>query len=317
MITTRTFGAAVVVLLLMMALVKRVSEPPSLYGGDARLHWAQVQVLNGCLVNGADLLEQRYAQYRALIAQRETEPLTYKFLKFGMGSGELIPATGAAVSPCRARGDYLDELAVAQTKANDYVITYAALRPAAEQSERLFGSTPSSEFNPEVDEQLRRLIDQARVQSIPFREALEQPQLMVRAQQLQTIEANMGHDQHWHTLRFMLLARHTINALDAMGSGASLTPRQLLAMQQSLDNTRLEADVFVKALPRLRAKDDRPPIWSVTTALAKDWLGQLDRLQQHWAAGAGVTELNKDLADARAGYDLLLTTYNTAVGDKY
>ncbi len=317
MITTRTFGAAVVVLVLMMTLVKRVSEPPKLFGNYASLQWATVQVLNGCLVNGADLLEQRYAEYRALIAKRETDPLAFKFLEFGMGSGEPIPPKGAAASPCNTGGVYHDELAEAQTTANDYAKTYAALRPVAEQAERLFRPGLDNEFSPEVNEQLRRLIDQTRIQSIPFRQALEQPQLVVRAQQLQTIEASKGHDQHWHTLRFMLLARQTINALDAMASGASLTPLQLLAMQQSLDNTRLEADAFVKALPRLRAKGDKPPIWSVTTASAKDWLDQLARLQQHWAAGADAPELNKDLADARAGYDLLLTTYNAAVGSDY
>lgn len=317
MISTRTFGTAAVVLVLMMAMVKRVSEPPSLFGDYASLRWAQMQVMNGCLVNGADLLEQRYAEYRALIAQRETEPLPYKFLKFGMGSGEVIPPKGVSVSPCTIGVGYGDDLAVAQTKANDYVTTYAALRPVAEQAEKFFKPGLGNEFRPEVDEQLHRLINQTRVQSIPFRQALEQPQLMVRAQQLQTIEANMGHDQHWHTLRFMLLARQAVNALDAMGNGATLTPGQLLVMQQLLDKARLDADAFVKALPRLRAKDDKPPVWSITAASAKDWLDLLDRLQQHWAAGAEVRVLNKDLADARTGYDLMLTTYNRAVGGQY
>ncbi|WP_164617859.1 hypothetical protein, partial [Pseudomonas viridiflava] len=73
-----------------MTLVKRVSEPPKLFGNYASLQWATVQALNGCLVNGADLLEQRYAEYRALIAKRETDPLAFKFLEFGMGSGEPI-----------------------------------------------------------------------------------------------------------------------------------------------------------------------------------------------------------------------------------
>ncbi|WP_163006620.1 hypothetical protein, partial [Pseudomonas viridiflava] len=84
----------------------------------------------------------------------------------------------------------------AQTTANDYAKTYAALRPVAEQAERFFRPGLDNEFSPEVNEQLRRLIDQTRIQSIPFRQALEQPQLVVRAQQLQTIEASTGHEPH-------------------------------------------------------------------------------------------------------------------------
>jgi hypothetical protein len=62
MISTRAFITAVVILLTMAWLVQRVSSSETV-DKETLSYWGEVQAINTCLVEGADLLEQRYAGY--------------------------------------------------------------------------------------------------------------------------------------------------------------------------------------------------------------------------------------------------------------
>lgn len=198
---------------------------------------------------------------------------------------------------------------------NSYVKAYDHLRPPAQALDWELEHQPNPLLVEQLDQDLR--LQEESSQAAASHEALEQPQLLIREQQLASIEKRLGHDQHWHTLRFMILARQTINALDAMTEGTPLTPQQLLVMHQTLATAWTDADTFVLALPRLRSANDSRPVWSQINLAARNWIATLERLQQHWAFGADAAELNQDLAAARAGYDELLSRYNVAVEHQY
>ncbi|MDU9025094.1 DUF3829 domain-containing protein [Pseudomonas corrugata] len=316
MISGRAFATAVLVLLGLSWLVQQIDPVRIDYG--TRLRWQEVEQINTCLVEGADLLEQRYTDYRNLVAQsQETNVRWRSFAGFGMGSGDVITPKGAQPSPCyRWFGG--GEPGSLQYLAKNYLGAYDYLRPNAEAAERWLATRAQDRppFEP-IGRALALHLQDARDQAIPLRQALEQPQILIREEQLASIEERLGHDQHWYTLRFMISARQTINALDAMSNGASLTPQQLLNLHQSLATRWADADNFVRALPRLRSADGGPPVWSKISLTGEEWLASLNRLQQHWASGADAAELNQDLAAARAGYDELQSRYNLAVAKQY
>jgi hypothetical protein len=235
-----------------------------------------------------------------------------------MGSGDILPAQGVQPSPCKPWLHSKEPELNAQAK--NYVKAYDRLRPDAVAIERWLGDRFNELPTPELDrlgQAFSLNLQQVRAQAVPLRQALEQPQLQVREQQLAAIENRLGHDQHWHTLNFMILARQTINALDAMTEGAPLNPAQLLAMQHTLAARWVGAEAFIEPLPRLRSANGGQPVWAHISFAAKQWLAALERLQQHWASGADASELNQDLAAARAGYDELQSRYNTAVKAQY
>ncbi|MCG6574787.1 DUF3829 domain-containing protein [Pseudomonas sp. AF32] len=318
MISNRAFAIAVIALLGLTWLVLQL-EGPRHIDQQTRSRWLEVQQINTCLLNGADLLERRFADYRDLIAPAtETSPYRRLFSGFGMGSGNVIPSKDTQPSPCYRWFD--GEPGSLQYFAKNYVRAYDSLRPHAEATERWLATRPSdrdqSRLEP-LDRALRSGLQEVRTQSIPLRQALERPQLLVREQQLASIEQRLGHDQHWHTLRFMIHARETINALDAMTNGADLTPQQLLDFYRPLTTSWTAAEAFVQARPRLRSSDGGQPVWSSISLAAKEWLGAVERLQRHWASGADATALNQDLAAVRSGYDELQTRYNAAVALQY
>lgn len=316
MISSRAFATAVLASLGLSWLVQQIDTANIDYG--TRLRWEAVQQINTCLVDGADLLEQRYSDYRNLVAQSQEKNGPWKgFAGFGMGSGDVMPPQGAQPSPCyRWFGG--GEPGGLQYLAKNYLGAYDNLRPSAEAAERWLATRVQDRppFDP-IERALNLRLQDARDQAIPLRQALEQPQLLIREEQLASIEERLGHDQHWYTLRFMIRARQTINALDAMANGASLTPQQLSSLQQSLASSWSDADAFVKARPRLRSANDGPPVWSQISLSGEEWLAALNRLQQHWASAADAAELNQDLAAARAGYDELQSRYNLAVAKQY
>ena len=318
MISNRAFAIAVIALLGLTWSVLQLEGPRNI-DQQTRSRWLVVQQINTCLLNGADLLEGRYTQYRELTAPAtEANPYRRLFPGFGMGSGDVTPAKDAPPSPCYRW--FYGEPGSLQYFAKNYVSAYDNLRPEAEAIERWLAMRTSdrdpSRFEP-LDRALRSGLQEARAQSIPLRQALEQPQLQVRAEQLASIEQRLGHDQHWHTLRFMIHARETINALDAMTNGADLTPQQLLDFYRPLTTSWSDAEAFVQARPRLRSSEGNMPVWSSISLAAKEWLGAIERLQQHWTSGADATLLNQDLAAVRAGYDELQTRYNAAVALQY
>ena len=316
MISSRTFVTAVVVLVLMMTLVRRIKDAPEVVDQLPDVRWSEISDMNHCVVKGADLLEQRWAEFSKNFTRPVTDPTAAGYIVHVLASNLLTLPKGTFASPCKTGYTYGFPLGW-QTLTNSYAKAYYELRPATERVDS--ASRPGSEEGAPAQayEQLRQHIDELRARSIPLRKALEQPQIVARTQQLSTIEARAGHDQHWHTLRFMILARRTIDALDGIGDGVALTPSRLLELQQSLNSSQTEAEAFFAALPRLTAKDNKPAIWRATRAPAQEWLGHLNSLQQHWAEGAKAAELNKDLVEVRAGYDRLLTAYNAAVGDAY
>ncbi|WP_420234645.1 DUF3829 domain-containing protein [Pseudomonas sp. ABY48] len=314
MISTRAFITAVVVLLTMAWLVQRVSSSETV--DKATLSsWSDIQAISTCLVEGAELLEQRYADYHAVLApSKDVWPTWRGFVGFGMGSDDILRTQ----APCKPW--FHSDDANLNAQAKNYVKAYDRLRPDALAIERWLGDRSNELPSPELDrlEQAFNLnLQDVRAQAIPLRQALEQPQLHVREQQLAAIETRLGHDQHWQTLRFMILARQTINALDAMTEGAPLSPEHLLTAQQTLTTRWTEAETLVQALPRLRSANGTRPVWTHISFAAKEWLTTLERLQQHWASGADADELNRDLAAARAGYDELQSRYNTAVKSQY
>lgn len=319
MISNRAFAIAVIALLGLTWLVLQLDARKSI-DRETQARWLEVQQINNCLLNGAELLELRYAEYRALVApSAQNNPYRYFSSGFGMGSGDIIPAKDARPSPCHRwfGGGAPTSL---QNLARNYVAAYDKLRPDAEAVERWLAQRPIDQDPLELaqlEQALNARLEEARAQAIPLRQALEQPQLAVREQQLASIEQRLGRDQHWYTLRFMILARETINALDAMTNGAELTPRQLLDLHQSLMTRWADANTFVQALPRLRSSNGNLPVWRVISPDAEEWLASLGRLQQHWAAGADAAQLNQDLATARAGYDALLRRYNGVVAYQY
>lgn len=315
MISTRAFITAVVVLLTMAWLVQRVSSSETVVDKTTLSYWAEVQAITTCLVEGADLLEQRYADYHALLTPPKDKWLPRQgFAGFGMGAGDLLRTQ----APCKPWLHSSEPELNAQAK--HYVQAYDRLRPDALAIERWLGDRSNEPPAPELDQLERAFnlnLQDLRTQAIPLRQALERPQLQVREQQLAAIETRLGHDQHWHTLRFMIFARETINALDAMTEGTPLSPEQLLTQQQALMASWKDAEALVQALPRLRSANGKQPVWTHIGFAAKEWLTALERLQQHWAAGADAGELNQDLAAARAGYDELQSRYNTAVQSQY
>jgi len=320
MISNRAFAIAVIALLGLSWLVLQLDARNDI-DRETRSRWLDVQQINACLVNGAELLELRYAKYRDLAAALSTQSNPYRalFAGFGMGSGDVIPAKDARPSPCyRWFGG--GEPGGLQNLARNYVTAYDRLRPDAEAIERWLALRPSDR-DPNQLGQLEQALDvrlqDTRAQVVPLRQAFEQPQLSVREQQLASIEERLGRDQHWYTLRFMIRARQTINALDAMTNGEPLTPQQLLALQQSLATSWSDAETFVQALPRLRSSDGNLPVWNKIDLAGKEWLAALDRLQRHWTAGSDAAELNQDLAAVRAGYDELQSRYNAAVAKQY
>ncbi|ROO36212.1 MULTISPECIES: DUF3829 domain-containing protein [unclassified Pseudomonas] len=319
MISNRAFAIAVIALLGLTWLVLQL-DPRKHIDPQTRSRWQQVQQINTCLLNGAELLERRYAEYRDLVAS-STQHDAYRhfFAGFGMGSGEIVPGNDAPPSPCyRWLGAGTPE--GLQALARNYVTAYDQLRPDAEAVERWLAQRPMDRDPLELarlEQALSARLQEARTRAIPLRQAFEQPQLEARQQQLASIEQRLGHDQHWYTLRFMIDARQTMDALDAMTTGAALTPRQLLDLHQSLMTRWADAETFIQALPRLRSADGNLPVWSVISSQAWEWLTYLERLQQHWAAGADAAQLNQDLAAARAGYDELQRRYNAVVVRQY
>lgn len=317
MISTQTFITAVVLLLGFTWGVLQVKEPAPGVDKATQAHWTEIQAMNTCLLQGADLLETRYAEYRALAAPQEPKQSTRWFRGFGMGSGQFIPPKNEPWPPCRKQYNLQEAPDVLLSSANAYVSAYDAARPEAEVVERWLKHGYRPEDFVQITESFDRHIEQARALSIPFRQDLEQPHLGVRQQQLEAIAARLGHDQHWHTLRFMLLARQTINALDRIGDGGRLSAPQLTAMRQSLAASWKEAEDFLRPLPRLRSVDDKPPVWRIISPAGKDWLDRVERLDQHWSGGADAARLNQDLAEVRAAYDKLLAGYNATAGPQY
>ncbi|MGN8273682.1 DUF3829 domain-containing protein [Pseudomonas sp. SMN5] len=317
MISTRAFFTAVVVLLTMSWMVLRLSAPD--LDRETLSRWSEVQDINTCLIDGAELLEERYVSYRTLVSQpREKWPFGWFFPGFGMGTGSLTRPQDAQPSPCKPWLSHRDPGLSAL--ARNYVQAYNRLRPDALAVEQWLAERPADRDDrglETLDRTFTTHLQDVRAQAVPLRQALEQPQLQVRQEQLAAIEKRLGRDQHWYTLRFMIDARQTINALDAMTAGTPLTQKQLLAMQQTLAATWTDADSAVQALPRLRSANGGPPVWSKISLAAKEWIATLERLQRHWAARADAAQLNQDLAAAQAGYDELRRRYNAAVQGQY
>lgn len=317
MISARTLITAVITFFVTVLLTPRINSLEEAVDKPTHEYWVEVQAMNRCLIDGAERFEQRYAEYRThLDLPAERRP---GFAGFDMGSAKVIAIRSVIPSPCNpdfSNKKVPDSLLVLATQ---YVKAYDRMRPTVQAMERwlVVQIQPDAAQREQLDQTLKPQLQSARELVVPFRQSFEYTQLLVREQQLASIERRNGHDQHWHTLRFMLLSRKIINALDAMADGQPLTPKELLTMSQPLATAWQEADMFMQGMTRLRSANGGQPLWNQISLSGKNWLDDLEGLQKHWTSGADASELNLDLAAARASYDTLRLRYNEAEAHQY
>ncbi|MBX8515459.1 DUF3829 domain-containing protein [Pseudomonas cichorii] len=312
MISTRAFVVAVCVFLgiawLHQTLVPSRAKPE--YESSRLLN------MNKCLAYSDTLLRIRYhfyqTRYDDVIARNPSPSRT--FSGFGMGTGEKYSA-----SPCSFYVSSLYEgSSPLDIATHDYVQAYDNLRPEARKVEQLYVERyPEIPIARQLNELITQRMDELYERAPAFNQALEQPMLQLRSNQLETIEQRLGRDQHWHTLNFMLVARQAINQLDEQAGSQRLTPEQVQALHSSLLAAWTDAEDYFKTLPRLTAVGGGKPVWREISEPAKTWIDALATLQQHWTARAEPEQLSNDFIAVDNGYDRMWTLYNLAAFGKY
>ncbi|WP_024697932.1 YiiG family protein [Pseudomonas avellanae] len=274
-----------------------------------------------CLVFDDTLLLERYADYRkhyqALVDG--SQGMLPFIQSFALGGNSRAVAMNESLACSISYPQLLypksDPLVIAVIK---YSETLDTLRDRTFDAEALYNQPrPDIERARQLDADLAQDMHQLQQRSLAVRKHFEEPQFLARSEQLAAIDYRLGHDQHWHTLNFMLLARQTINYLNRSEANARLSPDDLKALYAELVDAWLDAERYFNTMPNLKSANRKRPVWTVIKAPAHTWLATLDTLQQRWAAHADVDQLNKQLRAVEQGYDQLLMRYNASVSGQY
>ncbi|RMO94900.1 hypothetical protein ALQ33_04390 [Pseudomonas syringae pv. philadelphi] len=142
-----------------------------------------------------------------------------------------------------------------------------------------FTHNPDIKRARQLDADIAQGMQELKAHSLVVRTRFEEPQLLVRSEQLAAIEYRLGHDQHWHMLNFMILARQTINYLDQTTENAHLSPEKLEALHSQLAGAWLDAERYFEKMPNLKSANQKRPVWAVIRAPAQAWILTLDTLQ--------------------------------------
>ncbi|QDD90648.1 DUF3829 domain-containing protein [Pseudomonas oryzihabitans] len=318
MISTRTFLVAVGLFLGVILLLKGMVKPLEMSYATAGTERS-----GPCLAYMDTTFKDRLAKYqklsRQVIEQGPVSRTAIYFPGFDMGSAHISPNSGQHLSAC-LRFFYLDSDQVPtnslEATGRAYIAAFDALRPEAEAIEAFYVQRA-----PDIDVSRARQLDAAFEQrlrtlqqaEIPFRRAFEKAQLQLREQQLAQIEQRFGHDQHWYTLKFMLLAR---SAMDQVDEG-TITATELAMMQDELQHIWQAAHIYHQAYPHLSSVGGSQAVWLDIEPLSQRWLEHLGNLQQQWSAKAKPVQLDMDLHIVQQDYDQLLAQYNAKVGSRY
>lgn len=319
MISNRAFIAAICVFAAVVWAHHRLTGTHRI-STDPIADTSMMRDAAACLVFDDTLLLERYADYRehyqALVDGRQG---MLPFIQsFAMGANSNSIALDKSLA-CSIRYPQLlypksDPLVIAVI---EYSEALNALRDKTFDAETLYNQPrPDIERARQLDADITQGIQQLQQRSLAVRKRFEEPQFLVRSEQLAAIDYRLGHDQHWHTLNFMILARQTINYLDQTGNNA-LSPDGLKALQSSLSAAWMEAEGYFAKMPNLKSANRKRPVWTVIRSPAQAWISTLNTLQQHWVAHAGVDQLNKDLLVIEQHYDHLLMQYNASVSGQY
>ncbi|MDT3722926.1 DUF3829 domain-containing protein [Pseudomonas oryzihabitans] len=319
MISTRTFLVAVGLFLTVILLTKARFKSPEYSYFDII-----TEATSRCLTYSDTLFKERLADYRKAAARvLEKGELHAYFRGFGMGSPDLFPGSGQRMSACLEHF-FLDSSKESQqgllTSGRAYIQAFNELRPVAQAIEVLYSSATiviDHQEAAQLDESFNQRLAQLQKAEVPFRQAFEPAQLLMRAQQLQQIEQNLGRDQHWHMLNFMLLARRAMDRLEGDRTLPALTATELSASVEELQRGWQAAHLYHEAYPRLSAVGGNKAVWLEVEASAKRWLDRLATLQQHWSLKASPTALDADLRFVQHDYDQLLARYDATVGSRY
>ncbi|APQ12738.1 hypothetical protein BJP27_14950 [Pseudomonas oryzihabitans] len=319
MISTRTFLVAVGLFLAVILLTKAQFTSPEYSYSDIR-----TEAASRCLIYTDTLFKERLAKYRKAAARvlEKGEPNVY-FGGFGMGSPDLFPSSGQSISACLEHF-FLDSRKESQqgllTSGRAYVEAFDELRPVAQAIEVLY-SSPTIMIDRQqaalLNEKFNRQLMQLQEAAVPFRQAFEPSQLLMREQQLQQIEQHLGRDQHWHMLNFMLLARRAMDQLEGSPATTRLTAAELSASVEELQRSWQAAHLYHLAYPQLSSAGGSKAVWLEVETSTKRWLERLATLQQHWSLKANSAVLDADLHLVQHDYDQLLTQYNDRVGSRY
>lgn len=277
--------------------------------------------MNHCLIYGDAVLHEQYGSYRShflrLIAG-DPHPFG-TFAGFGMDRGVLEPAHSNGVPPCSPYLSHLGHSAGTLDAAADaYVAAYEQLRPDAREIEATADQLHPDQLHVhQVDHALALDIERINQRTLAFHAAFEAPQLLLRTSQLELIAQRLGHDQHWHTLNFMLRARVAIDQLDSQADNRQLQREQLQQTHRALLTAWSDADSYIKTLPQLRSAHGGVPVWTIISKPAQAWVDALDALYQDWTANAEPGRMHADFELIDQRYDLLVARYNAVVGNQY
>ncbi|RMT54971.1 hypothetical protein ALP47_100610 [Pseudomonas savastanoi] len=320
MISNRAFIAAICVFATIVWAHHRLTSTHRI-PRDTIADTSMMRDAAACLVFDDALLLERYADYRkhyqALIDG--SEGVGPFIQSFAMGESSRSIAINKSLA-CRIRYPQLlypksDPLVIAVT---EYSETLDALREKTFDAEALYNQPrPDIKLARQLDADITQGIQQLQQRSLAVRKRFEEPQFLARSEQLAAIDDRLGHDQHWHTLNFMILARQTINYLNQNADNARPNPDALEALHTELVNAWLDAERYFKNMPNLKSAYGKRPIWLVIKTPAQNWLSALDTLQRQWAAHADVDQLNKSLLTVEQQYDQLLKQYNASVLGQY
>ncbi|RMV48314.1 hypothetical protein ALP10_100352 [Pseudomonas syringae pv. helianthi] len=320
MISNRAFIAAICVFAAIVWAHHRLTSTHRV-STDTIADTSMIRDAAACLVFDDALLLERYADYRkhyqALVDGKQG---MLPFIQsFAMGGSSRSTAINERLA-CRIRYSQLfypksDPLVIAVT---EYSETLNALRDKTFDAETLYNQPrPDIERARQLDADIAGDIQQLQQRSLAVRKRFEEPQFLARSEQLAAIDYRLGHDQHWHTLNFMILARQTINYLNQNADNVHLNPDGLQALRTELADAWQDAEHYFKNMPNLKSANGKRPVWFVIKTPAQDWLSALDTLQRQWAAHADVDQLNKSLLTVEQRYDQLLRQYNASVLGQY
>ncbi|AHG41197.1 hypothetical protein N018_13680 [Pseudomonas syringae CC1557] len=320
MISNRAFAAAICVFVVIVWAHHRLTNTSRVPTGPIA-DTSIVREAAACLVFEETILPERYADYRKhyqiLVDGTQSQlPFIRSFAMGGRSSSSAnYERPSCHILYPQLFNDNSDPLVDAVTGYND---TFNTLRDKTVEAETLYNQPhPDIELAQQLDADIAQGMQELKQRGLVIRKLFEEPQFLARNEQLAAIEYRLGHDQHWHTLNFMILARQTINYLDQTGENARLSPDELKALHGKLADALKDAERYFEKMPNLKSANQKHPVWTVIKDPAQAWLLTLETLQQHWAHHADVEQLNKDLLEAEQHYDQLVSRYNATVRGQY
>jgi hypothetical protein len=200
--------------------------------------------------------------------------------------------------------------------AVDYAATIRAFAPLAAEADIYYHQQDYMDDNwakgKALDDKLAPLIAKLESVSDNIHTAVEREVNGIRDRELAAVEAHEGKRFEWHTLHYMIEARKTLDAIEAMAGSRTLSPDKLgnaiAPLQVAFDDAAAYAAAHADEMKP--NSSGRVPGWAWIDRSASSYLKQVKDLRRNLEEKASQANMKNNFESIVNSYNSLVDGYN-------